>query len=196
MSIVLGACAFAPFKSTNTARSLGDKKWGMDAGFSPATYVTAAYGVSENFDLGLVVEEQIAPLIGIWGQYSFINNKEKGALALHGGVSKGTGVMGSSAFYIGPIVSFKKNWFETYLNVRYNYVDFKAADLSGDDLADFILEGFTQGHLSYVQSTFGFNFWFSEKVAMDLNVKHIYLLGDGASVDNSLVPGLGMNFRF
>lgn len=196
ITIFAGACAFAPITTTNSARSLGKSNMQIDVGFSPAPFVSFGYGFTQNFDAGILYEEQLAPLLGLWGQYSFINNPEKWSLALYGGVAAGSGLQNSTSYFIGPIVSYKKKWFETYLTSKYNYVDFKARDLTADEQDDFFIDSIDTWNISYIQTTLGMNFWFSDKFALNISAKHFYLLNSDANTDVEIVPGLGLSWRF
>jgi hypothetical protein len=80
----LASGCLAPLSNSFTARSLGTGKIGLDGGMSalvgqedsvvlPAFSITA--GVSSDFDLGVQME---SASIGVFGKYSFINNKERG----------------------------------------------------------------------------------------------------------------------
>jgi hypothetical protein len=80
----LASGCLAPLSNGFTARSLGAGKIGLDGGMSvlvrqedsivlPAFAI--AVGLSSDFDLGVQME---SASIGVFGKYSFINNKERG----------------------------------------------------------------------------------------------------------------------
>jgi len=202
-SIVLfSSCSLAPFTSTKTARSLGKGTWEIDAGISPAYSFSASRGLSHKFDLGLTIEGQVgAPVFALNGKYAFINKQNEGfSLSGFGGAFSGAGA-DSYGYYLGPVFSYKVKWFEPYLVARYNWVKWKGVDLSTDDTDDLFVDllDFDDTDISYMQYTFGINFWFSQTFGLNLNLKVITFFGNDVEADDQsgvATPGVALLLRF
>ncbi|MCB9060499.1 MAG: hypothetical protein H6622_03135 [Halobacteriovoraceae bacterium] len=197
----ISSCSLAPYTSTKTARTLGEGNWEIDTGFSPALYLGTSIGVSENLDVSFLIEAQAAPVIGLSGKYALLNSQDEGfSFSGLGGVFLGIDVVESSGFFIGPVLSYKVDWFETYIVTRYNWVKWKGKNLNSDQRDELFIDfiNFDNIELSYMQYTFGFNFWFDQKIALNINAKYIKFFGNDVSNNDkeSLLPGVGFIFRF
>lgn len=162
IALLLGAsCSIAPFNSTKTARTLGDANWEIDSGLSPALYFSASRGFGENFDGGVTFEGQASPVLGVSGKYAFINAQEKGfSLSGLGGLFLGQDIAQSSGFYIGPVLSYKLDWFEPYLVTRYNWVKWNGQDLSGNERDDLFVDLVSFDDVEHVIHAIYFRFQF------------------------------------
>jgi len=192
-------CSLAPLTSPKTGRSLGHKKWLIDGSLAPALGITAGRGFTDNFDAGLIYENQLGSVISAWGKYAIVNQPEGVAFALYGGIFKGSGLGDSQGFFGGPVVSYRSGFFEAYLNSKYNYVSWFYNDSVGSNVSDANLRlNLTEdGNFAYIQSDFGFNFWTSKKFAFNIHGKHFVSLSkDKIDFDDSLVPGLAIIFVF
>lgn len=156
--LVLPGCAVAPLSNHITARTNGTGESLLSAGSTIGVGETGwvpslkySIGLSEDFDLGFQYE---VVEYGIWGKYAFINNKGEGfslaALA-------GTGLSFEGFYgYIGPIVSWKIDWFEPYLLTRFNYVRYPESKIDLASIGELRVE---PGTYRYFQHTLGFMIW-------------------------------------
>lgn len=187
LATLMAGCVMPPLSSSVTGRSNGRGNWSTQAGYSPqlaVLYARQSYGVSDNFDLGLVGETGIANnIIGLWGQYSLLNQPVGWSVALNAGVGYGK-IEGetynadnkkdeedtTSAYYavIGPIMSYKSHYIEPYLalhasylhtdfssNVKLNHDDELNANLSDDEW--------------YFQTALGTNLWFTDNIGLNIS---------------------------
>ncbi len=197
--LVISSCSFAPVTNTKTARSIGDGNYEMTAGLSPAASFAMGVGVSDNFDLGLTIEQQLLPLLGIWGKYSLFNNNNDNAISLaaYGGVFFGENVVDTYGSFAGPVLSYKYGWFEVYTSIIYNIVRWEDGELDfeGDD--DSFLDGISWNgdSVSYLQFTFGINLWFSDSFGLAVSGKHFMAIGS-ESQGFGTMPGVELIWRF
>jgi hypothetical protein len=193
---LLASGCLAPLSNNFTARSLGPGKIGLDGGMLvfvrqedsvalPA--FTIAVGLSSGFDLGVQME---SASIGVFGKYSFINNKERG-FSLAGVLGAGAVASGSYA-YAGPVLSYKSKTVEPYFVGRFNSVHHGE---SND-----VFEGWEPGTYTYGQFTLGSIFWLNQSVG--LNVEGSAFSGNLGKADfedfgvSSFVVLVGTKIRF
>jgi hypothetical protein len=164
---LLASGCLAPLSNSFTAQSLGKGKIGLDGGMLvdviqedsqedsvvlPAFAV--AIGLSSDFDLGVQME---SGSIGVFGKYSFINNKERG-FSLAGVLGAGAVASGSYA-YAGPVLSYKSKAVEPYFVGRFNYVHYGESENILDMEA---------GTYTYVQLTLGSIFWLNQSIGLNV----------------------------
>ncbi len=190
--LALSACSIAPINSPHSAKSLGKGNQEIAATPLSAPRLSYAAGVTDNFDLEASLEIQTGIQAALWGKYSFINQKDDGfALAgLVGGfvTADATESKGLSA---GPILSWKKSWFEIYTITRFNYVKWEKTEWDNDnDIFDIETPEYD---FTYLQSTLGFNFWFTPKFALNINGTIFY----GSVFEGSaILPALEFIWKF
>ena len=194
--LLCSSCAMAPLTSTKNARPLGAGNWEINTGFSPSYTFSAGRGMGDAFDLGATLELGLESTTALWGKYSLLGADGPAALALYGG---GFDSSGGRGFFLGPVVDYRKGWFEAYFIPKYNYVDWKAWDIENeeDDAIVRIAEGF-EGHHDYMQLILGFNFWFTDGFGLNLNGQSFRSLSGSSSLefkDDTLV-GAELMFRF
>jgi hypothetical protein len=80
--LALQACSFLPSTVRDSAASLHEGELQIATDVYPAPSVSAAYGISDQWDVGLDIEE--AP--SLWARYTFPNQPEGTDVALIGGV--------------------------------------------------------------------------------------------------------------
>jgi len=157
----LASGCLAPLSNSFTARSLGKGKIGLDGGMLvnviqedsvvlPAFAI--AVGLSSDFDLGVQME---SASLGVFGKYSFINNKERG-FSLAGVLGAGAVASGSYAD-AGPGLSYKSKAVEPYFVGRFNYVHYGESENILDMEA---------GNYTYLQFTLGSVFWLTQRVGL------------------------------
>lgn len=196
-TLLLGSCSLAPMTSPKSAASLGEKKYELSAGLSPALNAGLGIGIKDNLDIGFGYEIQIFSQISTWAKYSFLNNPEGHSFALYGGLFAAADISSSYGFFLGPIYSYRKDWFEHYLVTRINNVHWDVGDINSDDRDDSIFDDIDwgSGSFSYLQFTYGVNFHTSKKFAINLSAQYWYFLG-GESGANNIVPGVEFIFKF
>lgn len=189
--LFLTSCALAPFNATNTGRSLGAGGVQTEFGNANSTYfMKANAGITEDLDLGYVMEFGDFTTSGLLAKYSFLNNDTGPALAGEGawGASDTT-----SYWYLGVIGSIAFNdAFEVFANVRYNSVSTDETDIDeGDKIGNIEVEDF---EMSYLYGAVGFNIWFSKFTG--LSIYNIYIQGDGVNADPQSSVGGAFLFKF
>ncbi len=201
------SCSIAPLTTPKTGRSLGEGHWEVDAGASPV-YLSVNRGFSENFDAGLTVEMQFGFNTELSGKYSFVNNSENGtSFALFGGIYTGNIFGGSnSGFRLGPVLSYKSDWWEPYLVLTYNlgkwhwegFEDDSKSDKDNSfiDIGNAYKPGEEIATYSYMQFTLGMNFWFTKGFAFNVNAKYLTRAGGDVNVGGSIPLALGLYWRF
>jgi hypothetical protein len=195
LALLASGCLVAPLSSNFTARSLGARKIGLDAAvqrISQAGFLTfkIAMGLSKDLDFGLQLD---GPSIGVFGKYSFVNNKEQG-FSLAGVLGAGAVVDNGAYAYGGPVLSYKSRIVEPYFVGRLNLVHYGESTHTLEDLFG------VAGTYTYLQFTLGSIFWLTESIG--LNVEGTTFTGnmgvqdlEGLAVPRFTVLG-GVKFRF
>lgn len=125
-SVFLASCSFAPLTSTNSGRSVGEGNIETHFSILPVQSVQVAYGVTDNLDIGGIVEYGVLSLsLEAWLKYALVNQEQGHGLSLLAGAFKSGSVVNSSGYYVGAIYSYKFEDFEPYLK-------FKISDVSWD----------------------------------------------------------------
>ena len=186
------SCAQAPFTSTKSAVSLGKGNWQTGTSLSPTFTMSATRGVTDRLDMGIVYEVGLGTTIALWSKYALLDKKKNWALALNGGGFQSSDPITSRGFFIGPIASVPLKYFEVYLSIRHNYVDWELENLTAQNRNDLWFSNpNTSGHTTYLQTVLGFNIWISDKVG--INIKGQYLsssLKDSEyAFDDNFLPG-------
>ena len=174
------------------------KNWEINTGFSPAPTFSFGRGFTDDFDAGMILEQQLFTQLALWTKYAFINSGDNGvSLAGYGGVFQAFDFGSSKGFFIGPIVSYKKDWFETYFITRYNYVTWNLGAITPDDRDDVFINqiDWASGSFTYLQGTLGVNFWFSEGFGLNINAQYFKFLELEAETDE-IIPGIELMWRF
>lgn len=194
--LLLASCAFAPMNSSKTARAIAPKTTQVDFGFSPFPYATVASGLVDRVTVSGSVEQQLFPLIAGAIKYSFSEKQDGLSFAVEGGASLGMGIVKSYSGFAGPILSWRKDWFELYLYPKYNYVHFDKITLSDADRDDLFLNEVDPGSISYLLTSLGTTLWIKETVGLNIEVKHFALLTKPGEVKHDLIPSIGMMIAF
>jgi hypothetical protein len=160
--LLASGCVVAPLSSNFTARSLGARKIGLDAAvqrIGQAGFLTykIAIGLSKDLDFGLQLD---GPSIGVFGKYSFVNNKEQG-FSLAGVLGAGLASSGAYA-YGGPVLSYKSRIVEPYFVGRLNLVHYGVSENTFGDLFG------VAGTYTYLQFTLGSIFWLTESIGLNV----------------------------
>jgi hypothetical protein len=184
------SCSLAPFSNVSTAQSNGEGSLDVDFGAAASGvtyYGRVGYGVSKNLDLGATLEVGALSATGLWGKYSFINNKENFSAAVLAGAGSGNN---TNFNYFGAVISYKFKKLEPYYVGRYNTVSLNDNNIElGDEFGDLVINALK---LNYITNTFGINIWLNKKWALNLNST---LLSD-AQITNSTTALLGVGFKY
>ena len=196
LSLQLSGCAFAPFSTTNTARSNGAGVQSLQAGLVEGRipYFHYDYGLSSNIDIGAESEFGLgAYMLGFSTKLSFINDGQGLASALMAGFGKD--LTGDSRYwYLGPIVSHKFTYFEPAIALRYT-------DTSSDEIDVNTASGgitFSGTHLRYwylvLSGTLYPADWFGIVFQLSdaLNTKG----NSGEDVTDGFIMSLGIKYKF
>ena len=173
--LLCSSCAMAPLTSTKNARPLGSGNWEINSGMIPAFTSTIGIGVTEAIDLGVTLEFSFEWKKALWSKYSFLGKDGPIAFALYGGAFDS---LSGRGFFLGPVVDFKKDWFEIYLLPKYSYVDWQGTlgKKEKDDLIIRKLNNDSIGHTRYIQTILGINFWFTEGLGLNINIQSFKLI--------------------
>ncbi|MCO4754844.1 MAG: hypothetical protein KC478_10205, partial [Bacteriovoracaceae bacterium] len=110
------SCSLSPFSANNSARTLGVGSAAAELGNANSNYfIRTSMGLSENFDLGYVMEfGSDFSTSGMFGKYAFINNETGPSVAMEGGYGS---TEASSHYYLGAIgsIAFSES-FEVFIN--------------------------------------------------------------------------------
>lgn len=192
------ACAIGPMLAPNSGRSLGKGKVSLEGSVLPTLAVNLGYGITENLDAGVLVEQQFGPVGALWSKYSFLNQQGGWSIAGYGGVHAGKAFVSSSGFFAGPVISYRHPGIEPYVSLRFTRVKWDASELSLSEQDDAWVELTTWDdiYFSYIQTDIGVNFWPSEKVGINLHGKIFTFLDDEISSSGTVVPGFSFIFLF
>ncbi|MCB0377760.1 MAG: hypothetical protein KDD33_04645 [Bdellovibrionales bacterium] len=187
-------CALAPMTTTKNGRTVGKGKWEIDGNVLPAVGLSVSRGLTDNFDAGILIERNFGMVYSAWGKYSFINQAQGWSLAAYGGAFYGSGFGNSDGFFLGPVTSYRKNWFEVYLSARYSYVTWRAGSLTTDEQDDSIFDFVSWNDITfnYVQADLGFNFWTSDTFAINVHGKSMISMDKDVTFTTSVIPGFAL----
>ncbi len=169
--LFLQACTFAPFSNHYSARPIGKNKVSVNSGFESGDtallFARGGYGVTENLDLGLLIERQLfADVFGGWGRYSLLNNPKGLNISIEGGA--GASSLSSYA-YAGGAIGYKLKWWEPYAILRYNAVHY-----DNDITLDLGFLGLhklhNHGSFNYGSLTLGQTIWLQDSLGLNLNL--------------------------
>ncbi|MEE9322305.1 MAG: hypothetical protein V3U76_17835 [Granulosicoccus sp.] len=132
LALFSSACSLAPLSPRDAASSVGQGVVKIDTNYLPATALNTSYGLSDNLDVGVDIEN--VTLLTTWTRYSFLNNRETGvSLAATGGVFTSNNRHHSNGTYIGALASYRNNkrveWTAGY---RYNRVSYEPDNYDND----------------------------------------------------------------
>jgi hypothetical protein len=193
--ILIQACALAPIHGLNTARSVGIDKSETRVNVLPIG-IGYTKGVTENWDLGMQGEFQaITPLGSVYTRYSFINQPENFSIAGWTGAFYGLDQAHSRGFFVGPIFSYKKSWFEVFVAPRLNWVYWSAWSTNPENTI-FRFEA-DKTKLYYLQTSAGFNLSINERVSINLGAHFLTFIDPHSNSKNTtgILPAIGITAR-
>ena len=208
--LITSACAIAPLTEEHTAKSLGkgNNEWAAQYGIG--TSIAYKRGLSEKFDLGVILEYQAATaglLYAFTGKYQLTNGPRP--FSLIGNIGIGTGTTFGSLGLIHDFIHQKK--YILSFNVRYNIfnwdIDLETLDAEGEETAenaeeanefinDVIRGGIDSinGTYSYASINIANTYRFTPVVSATLNLGGYLFLQSGAQVQPNV--GLKLNFNY
>lgn len=166
-SFLLSSCiSFAPVSSTHTGATSGDgnlsTEFGLLGGAGPVLYARGAYGLTDSWDVGALLEQGLGRQIGLWSKYSFLDKDNPNKLAIDGGFGHTAFTGSGTYFYISPIYSYKFRVWEPFVNLRWNLVY-----INSEHTIKMFSEEHTihaNGAFNYPQGGLGFNIWATDNV--------------------------------
>ena len=189
--VLFTSCSLAPFNATNSGRSLGNGNVATEFGNANSNYfMKASAGITEDLDLGYVMEFGEFSTSALLAKYSFLNNDTGPSVA--GELSYGSSE--TTSFYsVGAIGSIAFNEaFEVFANVRFNSVSTDETDIEiGDSVGNIEVE---KEEMTYLYGAVGFNIWFNK--SNGLSLYNIYIQGDGVNADPQSSVGGAFLFKF
>ena len=205
-TIFLCSCAIFPINSHYTARTVGQDNWEFEVGTATnfdnnvvdvsnllSAYISATKGLSQSFDLrySLGVQSWEAAGLQLSGKYAFLNNSGQGpSLALAAGVDTAfiyqSAVHGS--IHLGPVLSYRAELapyaFEPYVTLLYRLNGLKIFAGGGSDMLEkMLLQALSSQGIYVVHAinpVLGCSFWFTQSLAVNLNVGVNFSLGSSA----------------
>ena len=198
---MLGSCALAPMMSHRSAQTIGKDKNRIQA--MPGTSVLGVSyerGVSENWDLGASLEQQLGYVASVYSKYALVNKDQGVSWALSGGGFVGSSVANTSGAYGGSILSWRNGGFELFIYPRLNHVNWHGANLSSDEsdqlFVDFINSA-SNITLNYVQVSIGMNFYSSGAFNMGFGASYFNFLDkDKISSSDAWLPEIMLGWNF
>ena len=215
-TMFLCSCAIFPINSHHTARTVGQDNWEFEAGTATnfdnsvvdmsnllSAYISATKGLSQNFDLrfSLGVQGWQAAGLQLSGKYAFLNNSGQGpSLALAAGVD--TAFIYQSAIHgsihLGPVLSYRAELapyaFEPYATLLYRLNGLKIFAGGGSNMLEkMLLQALSHQGIYVVHAinpVLGCSFWFTQFLAVNLNIGVNFSLGSNSTV--STQGGLGV----
>ncbi len=198
---LFGSCALAPMMSHRSAQTIGKDKNRIQA--SPGISVLGVSyerGLSENWDLGVSLEQQLGFVSSVYSKYALINQDQGFSWALSGGGFVGSSIANTSGAYGGSVVSWKKDKIEFFIFPRLNHVNWHGANLSSNEndqiLVDFINSA-ANITLNYVQVSAGFNFYSSGSFNMGFGASYFNFLDNkNLSSSDAWLPEIVLGWNF
>ena len=197
--LLSSGCSFAPLHSSKTASTVGDGEHGI---FFGAPYgIDYNYGLSENLDIGLAVEQQFQPVYSTYLKYSLKNDPKGHSFALIGGAFKGNGDENSfgddteiSGGYFGAVYSKRLRKVEFNLSARYNRVKWEnqGVDANNNDYMDIFFDNLSDTEFDYYQLNPGINIHFTARTYMSISL--LCFVTDGGGSCSGPLMGYGINF--
>ena len=182
----LTGCSIAPIGSSHSARSLGAGNTGFNIGYASSNFFTQYnYGLARDLDVGLIFEFGDFTTTALHTKYSLVNNDTGGSWALEASYG---GDETNSFYNFGSIHSYQfGQFFEVFLNLRYNAVRLDEDEYSLGEEVGLIKLKHQRFHYYYL--AYGFNFWIRQDLG--LNIYSSYVLGSQI-YDRSNIVGFSL----
>jgi len=120
------ACSLVPLSPRDSASSVGKGKVKIDTNLLPAIALNTTYGLTDNFDVGLDIEN--VTIATVWSRYSLLNNKTGVSVAATGGAFSHMDT-DTNGLYAGALLSYYKNSkIRLAAGYRYNKVAYEPDD--------------------------------------------------------------------
>ncbi|WP_018693333.1 hypothetical protein [Algicola sagamiensis] len=173
---VINGCAIAPYSGPTTAQSVGKGNFQTATSVLPVPAQSIAYGLTDNTDIGALIEMQMEVVSSIWVKHQMSKKNNPHRFALLAGAYMSDDDADSKGYYLGPIWSYQTGQWEPYTRLRYNYVDWKGYfDLDShdrDDLSNIFKE---QDHtFSYLSLDTGTKYHFTDTFSIGFGLVSLY----------------------
>lgn len=188
--ILATSCSLAPFSSNTSGRSYGAGKAQFEFGSANSSYfMKMGYGLSQNLDLGYVMEFGALSTSGIFTKYSFLNNETGPSLAMELGYG---GTDTTTYYYAGLIgsLAFTK-YIELFVNPRFNKVSTDEKDVDLGKTYGNIKVNNTE--LDYLYLAYGINIWFNDVAG--ISIYSIYVKGDNIESEENQSTAATLLFK-
>ena len=191
LAFILSSCSLAPFSPTTSGRSYGKGKMHAEAGNNNSSYhLKFGMGLSDDFDVGFVMEFGDLSTSAIFLKYSFLNNETGPSSAFEFGY----GSTESTIFYytgLAASLAFSKE-FEIWVNGRINSVSTDSSDVEKDEFNGNIK--ILAYDVTYLQASAGFNVWLTENAG--LSIYATYFKGNDIETQQDTIMGGSFIFNF
>lgn len=189
--VFISGCAFGPFISQETARTVGNSNHELTGGAGSSGYVFKwNYGLTDHLDLGIHLE---VLSVGVRAKYAFINHNEKGwsfAAALGAGDS-----IGGSHSYADIMTSYLSKSWEPYSTIRVVKVKVDTFEYRSEENND-VLFTIDKSEYQYGQFFLGTRYWINKKWFLSLEGSTFFSTTTGLEFKNTSLVGLATGYRF
>lgn len=184
----LSACAIGPLVGHETARTVGDGKTELVAGYgNPGTVLKLNRGISENFDLGVQVESLS---MGVRGKYAFINANQGWSLA--GALGYGFSFQGQYTSEDLTTSYLNDSW-EPYGTLRFSQVTIGETEIENANTHEHIYT-VKSSSFQYGQVILGTRYWINDRWMLSGELIRPFVIGSDIDIDGALFS-IGFGYR-
>ena len=187
--------------SHRSAKTLGKDKNRIQA--SPGISVLGVSyerGLSENWDMGATLEQQLGYVTSVFSKYALINQDQGVSWSLSGGGFAGSSVVNTTGGYAGTVLSWKKDNIELFVFPRLNHVNWHGTNLRKDQEDDIFVDLVNSASditINYVQVSFGVNFYSSGAFNMGFGASYFnFLENKNLSSSDAWLPEVMLGWNF
>lgn len=196
-----GSCALAPMMSHRSAQTIGKDNNRIQANPGISVLgVSYERGISENWDLGASLEQQLGYVTSVFSKYALINQDQGLSWSLSGGGFAGSSIVNTTGGYAGTVLSWKKDKIELFVFPRLNHVNWHGTNLTKDQQDDIfvdIVNSASDITINYVQVSFGLNFYSSGAFNMGFGASYFNFLDSGSvSSSDAWLPEIMLGWNF
>lgn len=160
--LLFSGCTLAPVTPRIQAEPLGKGNLQVNTWIAPAPAISAAYGLTERFDVGGDIEQ--FDMVSIWSRYSIVNTNFA-SLAATAGIFRKSNPNNASGYYAGSVLSGPINKrMRFYMSYRLSQITYDPVDLNEDSRPltdDEIISGVDSRDSEDLSKTSQFNLGFS-----------------------------------
>lgn len=193
LSLLFSACAFGPFTTHETARTLGKGNHEFAGGYGQTSYVLKwNTGITDRIDFGVHWE---ALSIGIRGKFGIIQGgQDQFSLAAALGVGSS---IGGSHQYADLLASYLKNKWEPYGVFRYVKIKVDPVDILDKETGKtiFTLEDVNLDHYDYGLATLGVKYLINDNWSFSAEATKIIPVSSSFKVESAIFAGAAFTYR-